>query len=200
MKIIGIISGLAFGLFIGAFLGDRAINFATDKAASRSDGWNVNYDLGNYGNRFMLRAVVARIGLGALPKEEALYFNANVDGDGEQLNGRDKYEIHFPANALPDVNAFWSLTPYHKSTELLVENPIDRYQIGDRSTHLRYGPNGDLTLYIQHEEPNDPDKIANWLPTPIGEFSITFRAYEPGARMLSGEYVPPLLARMEGDQ
>ncbi len=200
MKIISIIAGLVLGLALGAFIGDRAITYAAYKAASRSDGWNVNYDLGRYGNRYMLRAVVARIGLGALPKEEALYFNANVDGDGQQLNGRYAYALHMPANAMPDVNAFWSLTPYHKSTELLVENPIDRYQIGDRSTHLRYEENGDLTLYIQHEEPTDLDRQANWLPIPEGDFSITFRAYEPGPRMLSGKYLPPMLERQENIQ
>ena len=200
MKHIGIIAGLVIGIAVGAFVGDRAINFAAYKASSRSEGWNVNYDLGHYGNRFMLRAIVARIGLGALPKEEALYFNANVDGDGQQLNGRHAYEIHFPANALPDVNAFWSLTPYYKSTELLVHNPIERYQIGDRSSHLRYSENGDLTLYMQHEEPGAPEQLANWLPVPEGDFSITFRAYEPGPRMLSGEYLPPMLERKETNQ
>ena len=47
----------------------------------------------------------------------------------------------------------------------LVENPINRYSIGDRTPGLQYGADGSLTIYMQKDSPG-ADKESNWLPTP----------------------------------
>lgn len=191
-----IMAGLIVGLGISAFGAAKVMDYAAYKVASQVGSWNVNYDLGRYGDNYLLRAIVAKIGLGALVKEEALYFTTISDAAGGELSGAYRYEMTFPANAMPDVNAFWSLTPYYRETELLVHNELDRFQIGDRSTHLRYGDDGSLTLVIQHEKPADPVALANWLPVPEGQFVLTFRAYEPGTAMLAGDYMPPMAVKV----
>ena len=58
-----------------------------------------------------------------------------VDGDGEQLDGRHRYELRF--TTAPPVGAFWSVTMYDTPDFYLVANPIDRYSIGDRTPGLR---------------------------------------------------------------
>ena len=55
-----------------------------------------------------------------------------TDSDGKKLNGANKYVLHFAKDQIPPVDAFWSLTMYDKDS-YLVDNPINRYALGDRS-------------------------------------------------------------------
>jgi hypothetical protein len=49
---------------------------------------------------------------------------------GEKIDaGRHNYTMTFPAGQLPPVNAFWSVTMYSGKSQLLIENPINRYLI-----------------------------------------------------------------------
>jgi len=72
----------------------------------------------------------------------------------------------------------------------MVENPINRYAIGDRDP-LDFNADGSLDIIIQHGEPEEGQ--ANWLPAPDGIFVLNLRAYLPKASILSGEWeVPPI--------
>ena len=72
----------------------------------------------------------------------------------------------------------------------LVDNPLDRYAIGDRSG-MAPNPDGSLTIYIQGESPGK-DKEANWLPAPkTGPFKVALRLYVPRESVLDGSWVPP---------
>jgi hypothetical protein len=53
---------------------------------------------------------------------------------------------------VPPVQAFWSLTMY-ESDLFLATNPIERYEVGDRTPGLRLNPDGSLDVYIQHDWP-----------------------------------------------
>lgn len=79
---------------------------------------------------------------------------------------------------------------YDLTTRLLVDNPIDRYSIGDRTEGLQYGPDGSLTLYVQKDLPGK-DKESNWLPAPAGPMSIISRMYGPDDKILEGTYKFP---------
>ena len=62
---------------------------------------------------------------------------------------------------LPPVNAFWSITMYNLPQQLLVKNPIDRYQINSPMLpQLKTDADGGLTLYVQADAPGT-DKQAN---------------------------------------
>jgi hypothetical protein len=78
---------------------------------------------------------------------------------------------------------------------LLVANPIDRYSIGDRTPGLEVADDGSLTIYLQHESPG-PDKEANWLPAPAGDFRPVMRMYQPRAEVLSGDYKLPAIEKV----
>ena len=105
------------------------------------------------------------------------------------MKGDRVYTLHFEAGQLPPVNGFWSLAAYRLSDAMLEENELQRYSIGDRTRGLKYNEDGSLTLWLQHEHPEDPGK--NWLPVPEGVFMAVMRLYEPAEAALSNEYLLP---------
>ena len=141
------------------------------------------------------RAVAARAGLWGNHGYEACYAPIFRDADGELLDGAHRYEVTFaPA---PPADAFWSLTMYDVPRFYLVDNPIDRYSLGDRSPGLQYGDDGSVTLYLQATSPG-PEHEANWLPTPAeGTFRPMLRAYQPGAALIDGTYPMPPIRRTD---
>ena len=94
-------------------------------------------------------------------------------GDGRELDGLKSYELRF--SSTPPCDAFWSVTMYDTPEFFLVANPIDRYSIGDRTPGVQTARDGSLTIYMQHDEPDDPERKANWLPTPMGKFRPILR-------------------------
>jgi hypothetical protein len=85
----------------------------------------------------------------------------------------------FPAGQLPPVNAFWSITMYDGRTQLLIENPINRYLINSPMLRgLKKNPDGSLTIYVQKDSPGK-DKESNWLPAPDGPMFVVMRLYWP---------------------
>jgi CubicO group peptidase (beta-lactamase class C family) len=137
---------------------------------------------GDYKTNYYARALVAYKGLGALPPEEAVYYIYTGDGGGETLNGSTgSYRIRFEKGQTPPAQAFWSYTVYGKD-RYLVDNPIKRYAIGDRS-NLKYNADGSLDLYLSYRSPGK-EKEANWLPIPNDEFIVTLRIYLPKEEFL----------------
>lgn len=72
-----------------------------------------------------------------------------VDDHGDQLTGERTYTLRLDPE--PPVSAFWSLTMYSVPDFYLVENPIERYSIGDRTPGLVRDEDGALTITISHE-------------------------------------------------
>lgn len=142
---------------------------------------------------YVTRAVAARLGLWGNHGYEADYEILWQDADGEPLDGSRRYEVTF--DPPPPVDAFWSLTMYDEPHYYLVDNPIDRYSIGDRTPGLVTNHDGSVTLYLQHEPPG-PDKESNWLPAPTGRFRPVLRCYEPGPAILDGSYQFPAVTRV----
>jgi hypothetical protein len=153
------------------------------------NNWILTYDLGSYGTNYLYRAAVASVGLGANLPEDAIYPVTRVDADGQPLTGQNKYVMHFTKDQIPPVNAFWSLTLYNNK-QFFVENPINRYAIGDRDK-LTFNADGSLDLYIQHETPGK-DKESNWLPAPKDGFNLIMRLYWPRKPVLDGAPGPRL--------
>lgn len=153
---------------------------------------------GSFGEDHLARALVALKYIGMLESREATYPMAWHDVAGEALTGQRRYTLRFAPGAMPPVEAFWSLTMYDTRDYMLVDNPIDRYAIGDRTPGLRRDADGGLTLHIQHARPEGEAAQANWLPAPEGDFYLCLRAYVPRAELLDGHYLlPPLTVTKE---
>lgn len=158
------------------------------------NGWQMNIDtMGVYGNFYLKHAIVAMVGLGANPPEDAVYPVLMADADGAAVNGENNYVLHFSQSELPPVYAFWSVTMYD-AQGFQAANPLSRFAIGDRDP-LRYNPDGSLDLYFQHQSPG-ADKESNWLPAPTGALGITMRLYSPKAPVLNGLWNPPAVQRV----
>ncbi len=109
-----------------------------------------------------------------------MYPYTRIDSTGATLDaGKHNYTITFPADQLPPVNAFWSVTMYDGKSQYLIKNPIDRYLINSPMVAaMKKNSDGSLTLYIQKDSPGKA-KEANWLPAPDGTVYLVMRLYWP---------------------
>lgn len=158
-----------------------------------NNGWIIYPDIGTYGDRFLIRAIVAYSGLGAIVNEESTFPRAFTDESGNQLNGQYNYVLHFDEDELPPVGAFWSVTMYDMDF-FLVSNEINRYAIADYTPGLEFNSDGSLDIYIQEKPPENHE--SNWLPAPKDDFNIMLRLYQPDASILNGDYVIPGVKRV----
>jgi hypothetical protein len=160
-----------------------------------ANGWSMNTDsIGVYGIYYLKRAIIAMLGLGANPPEDAIYPMNLADAGGKPLVGEHNYVLHFNKGELPPVDAFWSVTMYDEAG-FQVANPINRFAIGDRDD-LKYNADGSLDLYLQHESPGS-DKESNWLPSPAqGTLGVTMRLYAPRAEVLEGRWNPAAIKQV----
>jgi hypothetical protein len=167
--------------------------------AQHPNGWSApRPTIGNFGTDYELRAEVALTGLLALEPAEAMYFTAREDGAHHPLTGTHVYRLHLPPGAIP-VDGFWSLTMYEQDFDgrlVLVNNPIDRSAIGDRTPGLRRNRDGSVDIWIQRAQPGSARR-GNWLPAPPGPFVLTLRAYEPRLALRDGRFVLPPLEAVE---
>jgi hypothetical protein len=147
------------------------------------NGWRVGSAFGDrdfFHGDWLLRAAAAKSGIYGNSADEAMYPLTRVDATGATLDGsQHNYTLTFPADQFPPVNAFWSVTMYDGKTELLIENPINRYLINSPMLpNMKLNADGSLTIYIQHDSPG-ADKESNWLPAPNGPIYLAMRLYWP---------------------
>jgi hypothetical protein len=149
--------------------------------------------LGVWGQDYGARAVVARTGLAALSRDEAMYMRPAGDDGSAIYDGRKMWRIHFAPGQLPPVSGFWSLTMYERTADgqsFFTDNALKRYAIGNRTPGLKTSDDGTLDLWIGHDDPGE-GRRSNWLPAPAGPFTMTLRAYLPARSLLNGEYLLP---------
>lgn len=159
-------------------------------------GWTYTRpNLGDFGQDYLYRALVALSGLAALPVVEAMYLRSQ--GERENLYwGDGPWRLAIPAQ-MP-VNAFWSLSMYEQTPDgqrFFTENPIGRYAIGDRTKGLKPNADGSLDVWIARTDPGG-ERSANWLPAPkAGPFSLTMRLYLPRPEVLDGRWRLPAIEK-----
>jgi hypothetical protein len=144
-----------------------------------------------YNGDFVTRAAIqSGLGIVANDPEEAVYPFSTTDQDGDTLDGAKKYTMTFPKDGLPKVKAFWSLTLYD-NTNNLVDNPLNRYAIGSAAKTFKPAEDGSVTLYIQNDSPGK-ELEGNWLPAPkSGSFRLVFRTYLPAKEIIDQTWQIP---------
>ena len=177
------------------------IEAKTLELGERHNGWM--QITGVFGTReamqgkYLVRAAAAYFGLWGNTLEEAFYPETNLDADGEALDGsKHKYVLHFEADEIPPVKAFWSLSMYKLPEQLFIENEINRYVISSATEGLRYEEDGSLNVYIQKETPGG-EMTSNWLPAHDGPFSLQARLYWPEPAQLNPLYTMPAVNKAE---
>ena len=141
---------------------------------------------------FLPRAGGALLGLYGNSAAEAMYPGYHTDAEGRPLDGSAfRYELRFPPDGLPPARAFWSLTLYDRQTQLLIDNPIDRYLINSPLLDdMPREADGSLVLLIQRDPPPAAQR-SRWLPAPDGPFYAALRLYGPEEEALTGAWSPP---------
>jgi hypothetical protein len=165
------------------------------KMGSNQNGWSVDLIENNrttINGDWTKRAAIAKAGIYANDYFEATYPLTRNDSTGEALDGsKASYTITFPGNAMPPVNAFWSVTMYDGKTQLLIENPINRYLVNSPMLpNMVKNADGGVTIYISKDSPGK-DKEANWLPAPNGPIYLVMRLYWPKDELKNGTWQPP---------
>ena len=152
-------------------------------------------EMGFYGINYEQRAFIAFIGLGANLAVDAVYPNTSRDSEGNTIDGKNKYVLHFDKDETPPVDAFWSLTAYNHE-DFLIANLINRFALGDRD-NLTFNKDGSLDIYIQNSDPGG-DKTSNWLPsTQEGLTNLTLRLYWPKESALDGTWIVPAVVKVD---
>lgn len=196
---IGVGPGLTFDASIlGENAAERWVQMLQSlRATLAAEGVNYSHKLGqwtyygrpigDFGTAYHYRAMVALVGLGANTVDVAIYPKTDADITGETLTGEKTYTLHF--ETLPPVleGGFWSITAYNEEN-FLIDNPINRYCINDRSDFQR-NEDGTLDIVLSKEA---PENISNWLPVSDGQFHLFMRIYLPDMAALD-DWQPPVI-------
>ena len=188
---------------LGLKEGQRKVEEAVAHLGKNVNGWQVGSAFGDrefFNGNWLLRAAAAQAGIYGNDAVEAMYPMTKSDFSGDPLDGsKASYTLTFGAGQLPPVNAFWSVTMYDGKTQLLIENPINRYLINSPMLPaMKKGRDGSVTLYIQNKSPGK-DRESNWLPAPSGPIYLVMRLYWPKTEPPSvlppgaGTWQPPAL-------
>lgn len=113
--------------------------------------------IGMYNGDYVARALIAIGGYLALTNDQAIYpsYKGNFS-----LEANESYTVQFSSKPPLSKLGFWSLTMYNEPG-FLVENPIDRYALGDRS-NLSYAngssvyandDDGPFSILVQRDQP-----------------------------------------------
>jgi hypothetical protein len=170
------------------------------------NGWKIGAFFGDrsfFKGNWLLRAAGAKAGIYGNDAVEATYPMTRSLATGEELDGsKHDYTLTFAKDQFPPVNAFWSVTMYDGKTQLLVENPLNRYLINSPMLPgMKKDADGSVTLYIQKDSPG-ADKEANWLPAPNDLIYLVMRLYWPKTEAPSilppgeGSWKPPGIVKV----
>ena len=158
------------------------------------NNWTTQRNGAQFGGDYLSRAAMGKANIFVNAPHETTYFYQDLDSEGDRLDGSHNYMVTFPADGLPPVNGFWSLTLYNDH-HFFHPNDLNRYSLGTKNKNLRLGDDGSLTLVVSHDPPTNGEMHTNWLPAPDGAYSLYLRAYWPEPSILDGSWGPPDVVR-----
>lgn len=166
-------------------LGVQSVNYANQLGQ-----WTFYGDpIGDFGTEYAYRTMVAMTGLGANTVDIAIYPKTSVDASGAALTGEKTYTLHIDEMPPTLEGGFWSITAYN-SDNFLIDNPIDRYCVNDR-TEFKRNADGSVDITLSAAAPED---TTNWLPVSEGAFHLILRVYLPDMDALDSWQAPVITA------
>lgn len=169
-----IVLGAAIGLFSGAASAYLAPYMVGYVRATELGPWRTADIIGVAGADPYMRAWVARHGIWALPRSEAMYLSADADSEGRPLDASCSYLItgaELPAR-------WWSLTAYRD--DFWMDNSINRYSVSSMSVPRVAGQ---WSVSFSPDEDGVGDA---WLPSDAqpGSVNLSLRLYVPDPRVV----------------
>ncbi|WP_170003986.1 DUF1214 domain-containing protein [Pseudopontixanthobacter vadosimaris] len=191
LALTGLAAGGASALWAaGLWPGRSALGFSDVDVG----GWRSDWAIGGAAADPYLRARIARHGLLALSREEAVYLTRQTDEAGRPLTERCSYRLtggRQPAG-------WWSITLYDAESRLPMNN--------DEALSIDATKTEDANRWTALIAPRDPGDGGNWLSSrAAGQFDLTLRLYRPTAQVLSdpeGAIPAPRIERLScrGDE
>lgn len=180
MKVLGALVGLVLGGIcgFGAALAAAGILGSGVQLGGNveKDGWSSDWTIGSAAANPWTRARVARHGLLALTKEEAVYFTRNSDDAGDRLSEACTYTVS--GGALPAL--WWSITLYD-GTSFLPRNSDEAlsFDLTDASA------TGDPDTWAFTVSAAAPPE-GGWVSSrAAGAFDLTLRLYKPTPELIA---------------
>ncbi|MEM6586083.1 MAG: DUF1214 domain-containing protein [Pseudomonadota bacterium] len=177
MALIGIALGAASALMMsGLWSSKKPMEFGDIDV----DGWVSDFAVGSNAASPYVRARVARHGLLALAKSEAVYFVRDQDNSGERLRAECTYRLSgtdMPAS-------WWSVTLYNTADSMLPFNEDGALSV-DATSIIRpdQATSGPWQAIIAPQRPAD---APNWISSRGSEgFDLLLRLYVPENALLS---------------
>lgn len=158
----------------GALTTKPLLSYLIDRHAIHNGPWRTSATTGSADANPYERAAIALAGLYALTRDEAIYYTAFTDSNGERLRGECRYRVQ----GTPPPARWWSITAYG-ADHYLVPNAADIY--ARNANTLPLAADGRYTLTLSNDATADVG-----LPSPVsGAFSLTLRLYNPAPQVLA---------------
>lgn len=185
--LLGIALGLASALYMAGLLpGMKPLDFGDVEV----NGWRSDFAIGSEAADPYTRARVARHGLLALAKSEAVYFTRTADVSGEPL--REDCDYRVTGGAMPAQ--WWSLTLYNSDSML----PINEDAALSVDATSVTGSTDDWSALVSATE---PEPGVAWISSrKAGRFDLMLRLYVPTEALLAdpeAALTPPIVERLE---
>lgn len=190
--IIGVALGIGSALYLsGLWPGVKPLSFGDVNV----DGWRSDFAIGSKSADPYTRARIARHGLFALAKSEAIYFTRNTDEAGRLLRENCRYLLkggNFPAS-------WWSITLYDARSKLADNRDeaasIDKTSISQSEFENGAARAGAERPAVQHWQAliarKAPPASSPFADDPFissrnaGQFDLTLRLYLPTPALLA---------------
>ena len=170
---LGLFAGGASALWMGGIAGSGP----RLGEAVRIDGWTSDWSIGSDAANPYIRARIARFGLLALRKEEAVYFTTARDANGRRL--RDDCIYSVSGGTMPA--AWWSITLYDRDSRLPMNS--DGALSFDTSDAEQMGAPDQWRFRVSPDRSGHPDEL--WVSSRnAGQFDLTLRLYLPTGALL----------------
>jgi hypothetical protein len=172
---------------MSGLLGGKPVDFANVNV----DGWVSDWSIGSAQADPYVRARVARHGLLALTKDEAVYFTKAVDGEGNRLSENCVYEVSGGAQ-----DAYWWSITLYDGRSLLPMNTDLALSIDATSATDRYG-DAPWSVTVSRKRP-EGDGL--WLSSKAaGNFDLMLRLYRASDALLADPAAhvnPPTISKI----
>jgi hypothetical protein len=174
------------GLVCGCALAIGLVFGPLEMGGIASGPWKTNLLIGAPDAGAIVRAVIARRGLLALNRSEAVYFDATTDDDGNPLREDCLYRVSFAPE--PDAR-WWSLTLYAADNFLAVNGDEAHSVTADHAAASAEDPMAVLVAVSR------PDAPSYWISSRnAGAFALTLRLYQPSEAITADPLVADLPA------
>ncbi len=200
-RILGFFSWVIGGIFIGGlsalWMGGMIPGGPSFGAAVKVDGWISDWSVGSQNANPYVRARIARHGLLALTKQEAVYFIKDTDDDGDRLREGCSYRVS--GNAMPAD--WWSLTLYDGDSRLPMNEDAALSFDATKAASLVSSDTPGWTFIIAPTRQIQDN--SGWVSSKAaGEFDLTLRLYKPAETLLADPetLVLPTIERLSCDE